>query len=285
MSKMIESAEFKQSHHRVKDVCDYFSISKQGYYKSQKVKMKEAFDEEIIIEMIMEVRRKLPKTGGKKLYRMLKKDLILQDIELGRDKFFDLLRENGLLIEKQRQYVKTTNSRHHYYIYENLIKGLDINRKNQVLVSDITYIRTNEGFCYLSLITDLYSRKILGYDVNISLGIDGTLKALKNALRGIKNTEGMIHHSDRGVQYCSYPYTDILKSNNINISMGEAGNPYDNAVAERVNGILKDEFGLNAIFDNIKHAEKAVREAVKYYNELRLHTSIGYKTPAEKYAA
>ena len=267
------------------DVCDYFGISKQGYYKGQKVQMKQEFDKEIIIEMVMEVRRKLPKTGGKKLYRMLKKDLILHKIEIGRDKFFDLLRENRLMVERDRQYVKTTNSRHHFYIYDNLIKGLNINRRNQVLVSDITYIRTNEGFCYLSLITDLYSRKILGFDLNISLGIEGALKALKNTLKRIKDTEGVIHHSDRGVQYCSYPYTDVLKTHKIKISMGEAGNPYENAVAERVNGILKYEFALNAVFINKEHAEKAVKEAIKNYNELRLHTSIGYMTPAEKYVA
>lgn len=282
---MIGSIEFERGHHKVKDVCDYFGISKQGYYKGQKVKMKQEFDKEIIIEMVMEVRRKLPKTGGKKLYRMLKKDLILHDIGIGRDKFFDLLRENKLMVERERQYVKTTNSRHRFYIYENLIKGLNINRKNQVLVSDITYIRINKGFCYLSLITDLYSRKILGFDLNISLGIEGALKALKKALKCIKGTEGMIHHSDRGVQYCSYPYTDMLKAHKINISMGEAGNPYDNAVAERVNGILKYEFALNAVFANKEHAEKAVEEAIQHYNEIRLHTSIGYKTPAEKYVA
>jgi len=281
----VESTGFEQGHYKVKDVCAYFGISKQGFYKGKKVMIKQELEEEIIIEMVMEVRRKLPRTGGKKLYRMLQKDLILHNIVIGRDKFFDILREHKLLIERRRQYVKTTNSRHHYYIYDNLIKDLVTNRSNQVVVSDITYIRTLEGFCYLSLISDLYSRKILGYDLNKSLGIEGALKALKGALKGIKNTDGMIHHSDRGVQYCSYPYTDLLKENKIKISMGEAGNPYDNAVAERINGILKDEFGLDAIFDSIKHAEKAVREAVKYYNELRLHTSIGYKTPAEKYAA
>lgn len=281
----MESTGFEQGHYKVKDVCAYFGISKQGFYKGKKVMIKQELEEEIIIEMVMEVRRKLPRTGGKKLYRMLQKDLILHNIVIGRDKFFDILREHKLLIERRRQYVKTTNSRHHYYIYDNLIKDLVTNRSNQVVVSDITYIRTLEGFCYLSLISDLYSRKILGYDLNKSLGIEGALKALKGALKGIKNTDGMIHHSDRGVQYCSYPYTDLLKENKIKISMGEAGNPYDNAVAERINGILKDEFGLDAIFDSIKHAEKAVREAVKYYNELRLHTSIGYKTPAEKYAA
>lgn len=247
--------------------------------------MKQEFETVIIIEMVMEVRRKLPKTGGKKLYRMLKKDLLLHEIEIGRDKFFDLLRENKLLIERDRQYVNTTNSRHHYYIYDNLIKELNINIKDQVLVSDITYIRTKEGFQYLSLITDLYSRKILGFDCNVSLGIEGALNALKMALKGIKNTAGIIHHSDRGVQYCSFPYTDVLKNHKINISMGEAGNPYDNAVAERLNGILKYEFGLNAVFTDKGQALKAVKEAVKNYNEIRLHTSIGYKTPSEKYAA
>jgi transposase InsO family protein len=165
-----------------------------------------------------------------------------------------------------------------------LIKGLKIRKTNEVFVSDITYIRLRQDFSYLFLITDVYSRKIVGYSLRNNLATEGALKAMKMAIRG-KEVKGLIHHSDRGVQYCSNEYVKLLKKNKIEISMGEAGNPYDNAIAERVNGILKTEFYLGETFNNFTQAEKAVEQAIELYNNLRPHMSIDYLTPEQKYAA
>jgi putative transposase len=153
------------------------------------------------------------------------------------------------------------------------------------LVSDITYIRLKGGFSYLFLVTDIYSRKIVGYNLDTSLGVTGAIAAIKMAIKGVNTIEGIIHHSDRGIQYCSDNYVKLLKKKGIKISMGEAGNPYENAIAERVNGILKNEFYLNEIFTNYQDAKRATEEAIKIYNNLRPHMSIGYMTPSKKYAA
>lgn len=203
--------------------------------------------------------------------------------KLGRDGFFNILRENGLLVDRKKKYVKTTNSEHRFRVYTNLIKEIKIVRINQVIVSDITYISTEEGYMYLALITEMYSRMIIGYDVSESLSIEGSLRALRQAIKKISQTEGMIHHSDRGIQYCSNDYTKLLKIRRIKISMAEKGNPYENAVAERVNGILKIEFLLDQRFRTKAEARRFVREAIKIYNEERPHMSIGYEIPAERY--
>jgi putative transposase len=204
---------------------------------------------------------------------------------LGRDKFFDLMRNEGLLIRRKRKYAKTTNSAHGFRVYANKIKGLKIVRPNQVWVCDITYIATAEGFMYLALITDLYSRKIVGYDMSDSLEAEGCRRALKRALARVKNPKGIIHHSDRGIQYCCKEYIKLLNKYGMDISMAAKGDCYENAVAERVNGILKQEYELGNKFMTKEIAEKATREAINLYNTIRLHRSINYKTPAEIYAA
>ena len=167
---------------------------------------------------------------------------------LGRDALFDLLRQQGLLVERVKKRISTTNSKHRFYIYHNLLKDLGIISRNQVLVADITYLETSQGFCYLALITEVYSRKIVGYDLSESLGIEGSLRALTMALELTQAPQGMIHHSDRGVQYCSKAYVQMLKNHQFQISMADKGNPYENAIAERINGILKEEFLLNQGF-------------------------------------
>ena len=204
---------------------------------------------------------------------------------LGRDKFFDLMRDEGLLIRRKRKYVKTTNSEHGFRVYNNKIKGLKITRPNQVWVCDITYIATSEGFMYLALITDLYSRKIVGYDISDSLEAEGCRRALKRALSMVKNTEGIIHHSDRGIQYCCKEYIKLLKKHKMEISMAAKGDCYENAVAERVNGILKQEYDLGCRFISKEIAVKATKEGINLYNTIRLHRSIDFKTPEEMYAA
>ena len=183
-----------------------------------------------------------------------------------------------LTLRKKPTY-KTTNSLHRFYKYKNCIKDLVINKPNRVWVSDITYIRTVKGFCYLALITDMYSRKIVGWDLTNSLELSGCVRALNKALYQAKETNELIHHSDRGIQYCSNLYTQILKRNNIRISMTEENHCYENAIAERVNGILKDEFYLDQTFDSIGQAKNATKNAIKLYNQIRLHLSLDYKTP------
>lgn len=204
-------------------------------------------------------------------------------IKIGRDRFYDILRAEGLLLQRKKKYHKTTNSNHRFRIYENLIEALIPTRADEVWVTDITYLRVAETFIYLALITDLYSRKIIGYDISESLNIEGSIRALMQAMRGKNNLEGTIHHSDRGIQYCSNGYTELLTSKKIQISMSAKGNPYENAVAERVNGILKEEFLLSEAFKTKEDAVKATRQAIEIYNKERIHMSIGYKTPDAKY--
>lgn len=266
-------------------VCSMLNITRQAFYKNRSRNKTDKLQEEIIIQLVNEIRHKLPRLGGRKLYYMLKDDISRLPSNPGRDKFFYILRKNGLLIKPSKQYRNTTNSHHRFRIYSNLIKNITISKPKMVFVSDITYIRLNKGFCYLFLITDVYSRKIVGYALSKSLAAAGAIVAMKMALSSLQSPEGLIHHSDRGFQYCCDEYVALLVQNGIQISMGEAGNPYDNAIAERVNGILKTEFLLNITFASFQQANQATIEAVNMYNELRPHMSIGYMTPSQKYAA
>jgi putative transposase len=244
---------------------------------------KERFQVEIVLDLIADVRRKAPRLGGRKLYHLLCDDFKKLGYKLGRDGLFEVLKEHDLLIKRRKNYTKTTNSFHRYHVYENLINGLEIVRPNQVFVSDITYIRVQKSFMYLSLITDLYSRMIVGWCLNETLEASGCLSALRMALKQVEKPSELIHHSDRGVQYCSGDYTGLLLAEGVRISMAEQGNPYENAHAERVNGILKDEFFLNAEFISRKFAQKAVSQAVDTYNTFRPHLSLKMRTPAAVY--
>lgn len=266
-------------------ICNILEISRQGYYKSLQKKHKKQLQAEMIIKLVQSQRRKMPFIGGKKLYWLLKSDLNKMNILIGRDKFFDLLAKNSLLIHRKKKYAKTTNSFHRFKVYKNLIKEIVPSKPGEIYVSDITYIRVEDSFCYLPLVTDLYSRKIVGYDLSDSLNFEGSIRALKMSIEGKGNMSGSIHHSDRGIQYCSKIYTEILTSHDMQISMSEKGNPYENAVAERVNGILKEEFLLSQTFKTKELASRAVKEAIKTYNENRPHMSIDYMTPNQKYAA
>lgn len=260
-------------------------ISRQAFYKNRKSRASKKFEEEVIVGLVKEVRHRLPRVGGRKLYYLLQEDLEKLPSKNGRDKFFRILRKNGLLVEPLRKYKSTTNSHHRFRIYSNLIKDLAVNEANKVFVSDITYIRLRKEFCYLFLITDLYSRKIVGHHLSISLAAKGAVRAMKMALAEVTKPEELIHHSDRGIQYCCEEYEELLQSNEIKISMGEAGNPYENAVAERVNGILKTEFYLGSTFTDFNTALRATKDSISIYNNLRPHMSLNYQTPVEKYAA
>ena len=234
---------------------------------------------------VKQLRREHVKLGGRKLYHVLRAEIRNSGRGFGRDKFFDLLRHHDLLVKRRRKYAVTTQSDHPFYKYKNELSKEQITAPNQAWVSDITYLRTRKGFAYLSLITDAYSRKIVGWNVDNSLGVESTLQAAEQAISQCKQTKGTIHHSDRGIQYCCYAYTDRLKQKGIKISMGEAGNCYDNAMAERVNGILKDEYLLDAEFIDIEHARQVASQAIYLYNHKRPHWSLGLKKPAEVHVA
>ena len=266
-------------------MCSYFGYSRWAYYKSLKTEEKESVSESFILDLILQERRIQPRIGGKKLYFMLSSDIHSIAAHFGRDKFFDLLRKHDLLVERKRQYCRTTHSWHHFHKYGNLIKELSIVRPNQVWASDITYLRTEQGFVYLSLLTDMYSRKIVGWSLSRSLSIEGCVFCLKKALRGVSLSEPLIHHSDRGVQYCSHDYVKILNKHDIGISMTEENHCYENAMAERVNGILKDEYMLDRTFKDFAQAEKSCREAILLYNTRRPHWSLALKTPEQVHYA
>jgi len=263
----------------VSDICSCFNLKRDAYYKYQKrLKKKEAVVLRVV-KLVKEERKEQPRVGTRKLHEALQPSLETANIKLGRDSLFDILREHNMLIRRKKASCKTTNSYHHFHKYTNLVKDMDVTASNQVWVSDITYIRTVKGFCYLALITDMYSRKIVGYDISDSLELAGCLRALKRALRTARPSVGLVHHSDRGIQYCSNQYVNELKKCKIKISMTEENHCYENAIAERVNGILKDEFYLDQCFFSTMHACRATKNSIEIYNSKRLHLSLGYKTP------
>jgi len=235
--------------------------------------------------MVQKARRHLPKIGGKKLYSMLAGDLEQLNCKPGRDKFFDILRMHNLLVQKKKKFVRTTHSLHWLYTHRNNLKGKKLTGPNQAYVSDITYLSTRTGFVYLFLQTDAWSRMITGWHLSDSLAIDGGIKALEMTLRQCPDPTGVIHHSDRGIQYCSYGYVDILNKNKMIISMTEENHCYENAIAERVNGILKDEFLLDEIFVDKAMAEQAVKQAIHSYNYRRPHWALCLSTPAKAHNA
>jgi putative transposase len=265
-------------------ICSKFGKSRAAYYKHVRFKQQIALESSIVHELVMANRIEMPRLGGRKLYHLIKDQLMAHDIKLGRDSFFGWLHNHDLLVRPKKSFTKTTNSLHRFRVHQNLIKNLKATRSDQIWVSDITYIRTRKGFCYLALITDAYSRKIVGYDLSNSLELEGCMRALKQACKQ-KVGANTIHHSDRGIQYCSKRYTHWLRKKGIEISMAEAGNCYENAMAERVNGILKNELNLDAIFESVKHAQKAAKQAIHTYNTKRPHMAIGFKKPIELYAA
>lgn len=270
---------------RITSVCATYGQSRQAYYKSLKKAIKAQLEKEKVLMLVRECRKVLPREGGRKLYKRLQEDFKTMGLKIGRDKLFDILREAGMLVEPRKKYVHTTQSSHRFYIHPNRVSDFIPSSINRLWVCDITYIRTKEGFMFLALITDAYSRKIVGFDISDSLELEGCLRALRMALKQLPENHKLIHHSDRGVQYCSYDYTDLLKDNDIKISMASKGNCYENAMAERVNGILKQEFYLDETFASKGQAIKACTEAIKLYNQVRLHENIGYLTPEQKHVA
>jgi transposase InsO family protein len=263
-------------------LCGLFGITRQAWYQHQKYEGQEALEHEIVLKTVREFRNEQPKVGVRKLCLHLVEPLLRHGIGIGRDALFDLLRDRGMLIRRRKRKHITTDSNHPYRKYPNLIKEFTPLRANELWVCDITYIETKEGFMYLSLITDAYSHKIVGWHLSETLETKGSLLALNMALAQRTTKHPLIHHSDRGVQYCSYDYTNLLNhtNNQIKISMTENGDPYENAMAERVNGILKDEF-LPTVLDSKQHAKELIGQSTKTYNEVRLHSSINFMTPQQ----
>jgi transposase InsO family protein len=255
-----------------------FGKTRQAWYYKQQQDQSKSEEYFIIYHMVEMIRKDLPKIGTRKLYHMLKEQLAEYDITIGRDKLFDLLREWGMLIKKRRRAILTTHSHHWLRKYPNLIAQKQIYKSNQVWVSDITYIQIKGNFAYLSLLTDAYSRKILGHYLSENLSREGPIKALKIAISQ-KGKSYVTHHSDRGIQYCCKDYVDILNDSFIKISMTENGSPYENAIAERVNGILKHEFACNQTFGSFTVAKNFIARAIKNYNGIRPHMSCSYLTP------
>ncbi|WP_260847849.1 IS3 family transposase [Algibacter amylolyticus] len=256
-----------------------FGLKRDAYYKYKSRADKRLKQEQLIINIVRKRRKSLPREGVRKLTRSLDKEFVKANLRVGRDTLFNVLRKHQMLTLRKKTSARTTNSHHRFYKYNNIIKNMEVTRSNQVWVSDITYIRTVKGFCYLALITDMYSRKIVGYDLSDSMELKGCVRALNKAINQSKDIKHLIHHSDRGIQYCSNVYKQILKRKKINISMTEENHCYENAMAERVNGILKDEFYLDQTFHNMAHAKRAAKNAINLYNEIRLHLSLDYKTP------
>lgn len=269
----------------VEEICKSHGVSRQAYYKWQSCEHHRVLEEDIILQYVRSVRYRMPRLGVRKLHYLLQDKFKGAGFTIGRDRLFDLLRDQHLLVERRKRYIKTTDSVHGFNIYQNLLKGREVRGKDQVFAADITYIELRVGFCYLSLVMDVYSRKIVGYEISSDLSTDGPIRALRMALRRVDKPEGLIHHSDRGIQYCSKRYVDILKGKGIQVSMSGKGNPYDNAIAERTIGILKSELLLNQQFVFYEHAKRAAIEAIKLYNEERPHMGIGLLTPKQKYAA
>jgi transposase InsO family protein len=274
----------KESHTNVGfgPLCMLFGKTRYAFYKKEKNQQRWLNEEQTVLEMVAMIRRELPRIGTPKLYHMLKKPLQVHHIKMGRDSLHRLLCENNLIIKPRRRYVVTTDSRHWMKKYPNLIKDLVVNESEQLWVSDITYIQVAEGFDFLSLITDAYSKQIMGFCLHPTLHAEGSINALKMALAQ-KNKHDIrhIHHSDRGIQYCCNDYVKILNTAELEISMTENGNPYENAIAERVNGILKYEFSLNREFADHTQALETVQRSIRAYNQLRPHMSCNYLTPVQ----
>ena len=265
----------------IQTLCSLLGYSRQAFYKYVKQSEKEALQHDLILQEVLKIRKTLKRLGTRKLLFKMEGFMREHHIEIGRDAMFDLLATHKLLIRKRKHRVPvTTFSDHWMRKYPNLIVDFIPTAPNQLWVSDITYITLKDDFAYLSLITDAYSRKIVGFCLSETLSADGCIKALQMALKNNPQLGRLIHHSDRGSQYCCADYVSILDKHFVKISMTQSGDPLENAIAERVNGILKDEL-LEKIYINYQEAKQAIAAAISIYNYQRPHSSIDMLTPIE----
>jgi transposase InsO family protein len=263
----------------------WFGVSRQAHHQSLKRQQQHQAQEQLIVELVQGIRHRHPRMGGRKLLHELRPHMALLGITRGRDAFFELLSRHDLLVPDKRSRRRTT--RPGLWKFPNLLAEVRLSCIQQVWVGDITYITTEGGFAYLSLLTDAFSRFIVGYDLSTSLAMEGCLRTLDRALKAASSASlhGLIHHSDHGVQYTSWPYCEQLQAAGIRASMGEVGNCYENALAERVNGILKIEYGLDGLFVDWEQANAAVQEAIWLYNYERPHLALNYRKPADVHFA
>lgn len=265
-------------------LCDKVGMSRQNYYKARRRRQRRAVDEELVLELVRSERMLQPRLGTRKLHRTISPALADADASIGRDRLFEVLRAHDMLVKPPKRAPRTTNSRHTLPIFRNLIKDLIPETPNEIWVSDITYIRMIDGFVYLALVMDLHSRKVVGHHCGDNLEAAGAIRALDMALQDLPDGVHPIHHSDRGCQYCCHAYANRLKSRDMQISMTEEMHCYENANAERLNGILKQEYGLGCTFRNKKQAQQAVEQAVHTYNTRRPHMALNYRVPEEVHA-
>jgi transposase InsO family protein len=252
--------------------------SPQAYHKKQKRNVVQMSKEHLILQQIDNIRKYQPRCGGRKLFIMLQPFFNEHQIAIGRDNFFDLLKRNKLLVRRTKRSVHTTNSKHHFHRYPNMVKDFTPLKAHELWVADITYIPLKNRFAYLFLITDAYSRKIVGFHVSDDMKVSSATIALKKALAQKPPETIVIHHSDRGIQYCSTAYVQLLQQHNAHISMTQNGDPYENAIAERVNGILKTEL-ISKYYDNIDIASIHIARCITIYNYKRRHSSINWQIP------
>ncbi len=267
------------SFYSVSYYCKLFGKSRQAYYEQRNEPQDRGFEEALAIKLVKEIRQELPRCGVDKMHYMLHENFANHNLKIGRDKLYELVGKYGMLVRYRNRKPYTTNSFHHFKKYPNLIREKTITQAGELWVSDITYLRTVNGFNYLSIITDAYSHKIVGYKLHKTLHSEGAVDALIMANKDAKKTNKLIHHSDRGIQYCCKEYVQMITHFGIQLSMTEKGDPYENAIAERVNGILKYEFDLRQTFSSHEQATKAVDEAIRKYNEQRIHDSCARLTP------
>lgn len=282
LSSVVRKIKSTEQRVSVSDICNFLGYCRQSYYKSLLNETKQEVAKSIILESVCKVRKKLPRIGTRKIQHLIQQELIDKGVKCGRDKLFSLMRLHKLLIIPQRQYVQTTFSKHWMHKYPNSIKFLPITAPEQVWVSDITYIKTIDGTSYLTLITDAFSRKIVAYNISKNMTAVECSKALKSAIKSrIYLENNLIHHSDRGLQYCSKEYVETAQKANIKISMTETSSPYDNALAERMNKTIKEEFCLNNKILKREVLNQVIDEAIQLYNEYRPHLSLNYYTPSQ----
>ena len=260
-------------------LCADVGKSRQSYYERGWQSQSEDGTANEVVQLVHQERKQLPRLGTRKLYHLLGQEFEKRALKVGRDKLFTILREKHLLLGKKRKYAKTTMSKHWMKKYPNLIKDLALERPEQVFVSDITYISTEAGFSYLSMVSDACSKKIMGYALSPHLGVEGCATALQMALADRRTDKPLIHHSDRGFQYCSKDYVGILNDHHVRISMTTNGDPYENAIAERMNGILKEEFYCSSRFADHQQAQRHIAQSIKLYNTRRPHLSCHMLTP------
>jgi putative transposase len=274
----------KQAGISVSALCDRVGMSRQNYYAARRLREGRQVDEALILELVRRERRVQPRLGGRKLRHLLRADMAEAGVDVGRDRFFELLAEHDLLVVPKPGAPHTTNSRHALPVFHNLLEGKVLRAPNEAWVSDLTYIRTDEGFLYAAMITDAYSRKIVGAHIGDSLEAEGCLLALDQALGELPEGKRPIHHSDRGCQYCCHEYVGRLQVRALPISMTEVMHCYENALAERVNGILKQEYEMDRTFRTKAQAKEAFEQAVWLYNHRRPHLMLNYRFPAVVHA-